>query len=82
MKALKNILQPVGFLSIIVYLNAYWIIFADEMRIGQPNAELLAAGWLVSFFALSFLWVWLMKKNNWSLPKAVRQTHQWGRNTR
>jgi hypothetical protein len=52
------------------------------MRIGQPNAELLAAGWLVSFFALSFLWVWLMKKNNWSLPKAVRQTHQWGRHTR
>jgi hypothetical protein len=75
-KAIINLLQPVGFISIIVYLNAYWIIFADEMRVGQPNAEMLAAGWLASFAILSGGWVLLMKKMNWSLPKAVRETHQ------
>jgi len=46
------------------------------MRIGQPNAEMLAAGWLASFAILTGGWVLLMKKMNWSLPKAVRETHQ------
>ena len=27
--------QPVGFLSIVVYLNAYGYIFSDRMRVGD-----------------------------------------------
>ena len=76
MKALKNLAQPFGFLAIIVYLNAYWMIFADDMRIGQPYAEELAGGWLLSFAVLAGLWVFVMKKMNWSLPTEVRKTHQ------
>tara|TARA_Y100000361_G_C11025074_1_gene271703 strand:+ start:110 stop:355 length:246 start_codon:yes stop_codon:yes gene_type:complete len=67
--------QPVGFLSIVVYLNAYGYIFSDRMRVGDDISSLLALGFIVQFFGLSLLWVWVMKKMGWSLPKSVRETH-------
>jgi len=67
--------QPVGFISIVVYRNAYGYIFSDRMRVGDDISSWLALGFIVQFFGLSLLWVWVMKKMGWTLPKSVRETH-------
>ena len=33
--------QPVGFASIVIYLNIYGFVFSDRMRVGDDISQLL-----------------------------------------
>ena len=67
--------QPVGFISIITYLNVYGYVFADRMRVGDEVSSWLSLGFVVQFFGLAGLWAWIMKRMGWKLPKSVKETH-------
>tara|TARA_B100000900_G_scaffold332986_1_gene293962 strand:+ start:420 stop:662 length:243 start_codon:yes stop_codon:yes gene_type:complete len=67
--------QPVGFISIIVYLNVYGYVFSDRMRVGDEVSSWLALGFVVQFFMLGGLWAWIMRRMGWRLPKSVKETH-------
>tara|TARA_R100000734_G_C3274797_1_gene69838 strand:+ start:250 stop:492 length:243 start_codon:yes stop_codon:yes gene_type:complete len=67
--------QPVGFASIVIYLNIYGFVFSDRMRVGDDISQLLALGFVIQFFGLAILWRFIMKKMGWTLPKSVKETH-------
>ena len=67
--------QPIGFISIVTYLNVYGYVFSDRMRVGDEVSSWLALGFIVQYFALAGLWTWIMKKMGWKLPKSVKETH-------
>ena len=67
--------QPIGFISIVTYLNVYGYVFSDRMRVGDDISQLLALGFVIQFFGLAILWRFIMKKMGWTLPKSVKQTH-------
>jgi hypothetical protein len=63
--------QIVGFVSIVTYLNVYFLCLGNAM---QSN-KLLAIGWLVSFFSLCGWYAWQSKIHGWRLPKDIKNTH-------
>ena len=67
--------QGIGFILGIIYLNAYFLILGDRMQIQDTTAELLAGGWLVSFFGFGIWYSWQMKVHGWRLPKHIKDTH-------
>tara|TARA_B000000475_G_scaffold271911_1_gene271071 strand:- start:1331 stop:1570 length:240 start_codon:yes stop_codon:yes gene_type:complete len=67
--------QGIGFILGIVYLNAYFLILGDRMQVHDTTAELLAGGWLVSFFGFGIWYSWQMKVHGWRLPKHIKDTH-------
>jgi hypothetical protein len=67
--------QGIGFILGIVYLNAYFLILGDRMQVQDTTAELLAGGWLVSFFGFGIWYSWQMKVHGWRLPKHIKDTH-------
>ena len=67
--------QPIGFISIVTYLNVYGYVFSDRMRVGDEVSSWLALGFVVQFFGLAGLWAWIMKRRGWKLPKSVKETH-------
>jgi len=67
--------QGIGFILGIVYLNAYFLMLGDRMQVQDTTAELLAGGWLVSFFGFGFWYSWQMKVHGWRLPKHIKDTH-------
>lgn len=67
--------QGIGFILGIVYLNAYFLILGDRMQIQDTTADLLAGGWLVSFFGFGIWYSWQMKVHGWRLPKHIKDTH-------
>jgi hypothetical protein len=63
--------QTLTFLLIIVYLNAFWIYFYEEMA----NEGWVTGLWLIQFFGLS-TWHGLRGvKKRWKLPKHIKDTH-------
>ena len=67
--------QGIGFILGIFYLNAYFLILGDRMQVQDTTAELLAGGWLVSFFGFGIWYSWQMKVHGWRLPKHIKDTH-------
>ena len=67
--------QGIGFILGIVYLNAYFLMLGDRMQVQVTTAELLAGGWLVSFFGFGVWYSWQMKVHGWRLPKHIKDTH-------
>lgn len=67
--------QGIGFILGIVYLNAYFLILGDRMQVQDTTSNLLAIGWLVSFFGFGFWYSWQMKVHGWRLPKHIKDTH-------
>lgn len=67
----KNWGQLIGFVGIIVYLNAYFLILSAEMQTNKA----LAAGWLVSFFVCCGWYAWQMRVHGWRLPEDIKNTH-------
>ena len=67
--------QGIGFILGIVYLNAYFLILGDRMQVQDTTADLLAGGWLVSFFGFGIWYSWQMKVHGWRLPKHIKDTH-------
>ena len=67
--------QGIGFILGIVYLNAYFLMLGDRMQVQDTTAELLAGGWLVSFFGFGIWYSWQMKVHGWRLPKHIKDTH-------
>jgi hypothetical protein len=45
------------------------------MQVHDTTAELLAGGWLVSFFGFGIWYSWQMKVHGWRLPKHIKDTH-------
>lgn len=67
--------QGIGFILGIVYLNAYFLILGDRMQVQDTTSNLLAIGWLVSFFGFGIWYSWQMKVHGWRLPKHIKDTH-------
>ena len=67
--------QGIGFILGIVYLNAYFLILGDRMQVQDTTSNLLAIGWLISFFGFGIWYSWQMKVHGWRLPKHIKDTH-------
>ena len=63
--------QAIGFLSLIILLNGFWMIFTNEMR----NDWRYSLTWLVLFFGGAGWYSWQMRVHNWRLPKDIKETH-------
>ena len=63
--------QLIGFLSGIIYLNAFFLILGDLMH----TYEWLTLVWLVSFFGFVGWYSWQMRIHGWRLPKSIKDTH-------
>jgi hypothetical protein len=59
------------FLSLIVYLNGFWIFFMEEMQ----NKDWVVGLWLVQFFGLASMYSIRSNKMKWKLPKDIKDTH-------
>ena len=42
--------QPIGFISIVTYLNVYGYVFSDRMRVDDEVSSWLVLGFIVQFF--------------------------------
>jgi len=67
--------QLYGFVGMIVYLNAYFMLLSDRMQKDDNIAIALTIGWLVSFFGLAGWYSWQMRKHGWKMSKSIRDTH-------
>ena len=63
--------QTLGFIGLVVMLNAFWIILDNEMR----QHEWLVALWLFLFFGGAGWYSWQSRVHGWRLPKSIRETH-------
>lgn len=63
--------QPIGFLFMIVYLNAFWFIFLDNFQVD----ERYPLAWLIQFFGLAGWYAWQSRIHGWRLPKNIKDTH-------
>jgi hypothetical protein len=59
------------FLSLIVYLNGFWMFFMEEMQ----NNGWVVGLWLVQFFGLTSIYSIRSNKMKWKLPKDIKNTH-------
>ena len=63
-----------GFLILVVSLNAFWMIFLEEM---QQEGSIYPLIWIIMFFGGASWYSWQSKKHGWRLPKDIRNTHGW-----
>ena len=60
-----------GFILMIVYLNAFWMVFTNEFQ----NDWRYPLAWLIQFFGLAGWYAWQSRKHGWRLPKDIKDTH-------
>lgn len=70
---LKDNEQIITFLTTIIYLSLFMIIFDNEMK----NEWGYSLGWIIQFFLLSGWNGYRMRQKNWKLPKDIKDTHSW-----
>lgn len=70
---LKDNEQIITFLTTIIYLSLFMIIFDNEMK----NEWSYSLGWIIQFFLLSGWNGYRMRQKNWKLPKDIKDTHSW-----
>ena len=63
--------QGIGFITGIVFLNAYFLMLGDLMN----EHEWLAGVWLLCFFGFAGWYAWQMRVHGWKLPKNIKDTH-------
>ena len=63
--------QIIGFLSLVISLNGFWLIFIDEMQYDWRYS----VTWLIMFFGGAGWYAWKMRKHGWRLPEDIRKTH-------
>lgn len=63
--------QVIGFVTLLIILNVYWMVLRDEM---QTNTWLVL-GWLGLFFGGATFLGLQGRKYGWKLPKNIKETH-------
>lgn len=63
--------QVIGFVTLLIILNVYWMVLRDEM---QTNTWVVL-GWLGLFFGGGTFLGLQGRKYGWKLPKNIKETH-------